>query len=239
MIRNMQVIDVPKVVTVHIDAFPDSFLTNLGRKVLTIIYKEFAQNGFAYVFVEEEENAGFLAGTFLSAKKFYRHLLRRYPFQLSLYLIEAVIRHPPLFMLLIKQANRIFINGGKPSGKNYFINGYQGILDSNKKVAHILTVAVSPNYRRLGIATKLWTYVLQNLPPLNIDAIMCSVLAENEPANSLYIKKGYKIIARIPRPDGSDELKWLFYQRNHCSILENGNVIWHPKEHDDINVHAN
>ena len=50
--------------------------------------------------------------------------------------------------------------------------------------------------------------------------------------NGLYVKKGFKLIARLPRPDGGDELKWLFYQNGQCTILKDGNVIWHSDERE-------
>jgi len=233
VIRDMQVADVTKVVAVHLEAFPDSFLSLLGRGGLALIYKDFAQNGFAYVFGEGDDIAGFLAGSFTPARNFYKQLVRRNPARVSLYLARATIRNPSLLKSILNRAKGLFSRGAGSLESKSTPNAYQTIVEAAGNVAHVLSIATAPVYRRRGIADKLWTHLLRELPIRGVDAIVGSSLGENDPTNILCERKGFKIAACVPRPDGGEELKWVYYRRGHCTVLDDGSVTWNPDGRQD------
>jgi ribosomal-protein-alanine N-acetyltransferase len=74
------------------------------------------------------------------------------------------------------------------------------------KKAHIISVAVMPDHRKLGIGTALVEQATSALTALNADECFLEVRTTNEPAIILYRKLGYQVTRTIPRYyfDGSD-----------------------------------
>lgn len=226
MIKDIESSHIQDVVDIHVESFPDSFLTQLGKGVLTLIYDEFPKSGFGYVFQEGSEIAGFLAGIFIPAGIFYKQLIWKHPMRLPLLLAGAAIRDPRILNPVAIRAKRLF-QGGSTASRQSSTTDYQSIVNSGGLVAHALTMAVSPRHRGKGVAKQLWAHQLHELPRRGVDAILGSVLADNDATNGLYRKKGFRVIARVSRPDGNEELKWLFYKRGECSVSEEGYVSWH------------
>ena len=109
-------------------------------------------------------------------------------FQAS-YAVEAkllnAIDFPPLkrsFESYIKSENTFF-----GFTKNKEIAGVIEI-NPNKRVTHIQSLVVHPNYFRQGIALKLMEFILSFY---TIKTFMVETGVENEPASLLYIKLGF------------------------------------------------
>lgn len=71
---------------------------------------------------------------------------------------------------------------------------------------HIVSIAILPEFRRKGIATKLITEVLKFLNESKINECFLEVRVTNEPAIRLYKKLGFNIVRVIPGYylDGTD-----------------------------------
>lgn len=229
MIKDMESSHIQDVVNVHMESFPDSFLTQLGNGVLTLIYNNFPKHGFGYVFLEGNEVAGFLAGPFIPARRFYMMLIRMHPVHLPLLLVGATIRSPRILNPIAIRAKRLFLGSSKASRQSSHPD-YQSVMNSGGLIAYALTMAVSSRHRGKGIAKQLWAHQLRELPKRGVDAILGSVFVDNDATNGLYKKMGFRVIGRILRPDGNEELKWLFYKRGECSVSEDGFVSWHLDE---------
>jgi ribosomal-protein-alanine N-acetyltransferase len=74
------------------------------------------------------------------------------------------------------------------------------------KKGHIISVAVMPDFRRMGIGQRLVEYALSALSGLSADECFLEVRITNDPAIDLYKKLGFQITRTIPRYyyDGSD-----------------------------------
>ena len=225
MIINMDKSHINDVVKIHIESFPDSFLTNLGAGVLKVIYQEFPESGFGYVFLDDDQVAGFLAGTFIPARNFYRRLVVMKPIKLFLLLVFSLIRSPHNFVPIVNRA-RSLLKKKSSSNLGSSASEYEEILKNDPMIAHVLTVAVSPNGRRRGIANKLWAFTIHELTEKGVTSIMSSVISDNDPPNRLYEKMGCKKIATLPRVDGKEEFKWLYYRRGECTFTPEGNILW-------------
>ena len=72
--------------------------------------------------------------------------------------------------------------------------------------AHVVSIAVVPEYRRLGIATSLMLSATSALTTYGCSEAFVEVRVTNEPAIRLYRKIGFQIIRRTPRYyyDGED-----------------------------------
>lgn len=224
MIENMQESHINDVVKIHIEAFPDSFLTKLGRPFLTLLYNEFTRNQFGYVCWDEDEIAGFLAGIYSTADVFFKNFIKKHFFKLLFLLGKTFIYNPSVLSPIIWRANRLFRKKGMVYKKSVPV--YDLLLHSDSLVANALTLAVSFEHRGKGIAKQLWGHLLHDLPSRNIEAILASVDSDNISTNNLYKKMGFKMVARIKRDYKIEECKWLFYMRGQCSVSDAGYVTW-------------
>ena len=65
--------------------------------------------------------------------------------------------------------------------------------------AHIATLAVHPDYRGRGIATRLIELVLLEAHELGTSRVMLEVRTSNHAAQALYKQFGFKVVHRRPR----------------------------------------
>ncbi len=70
-------------------------------------------------------------------------------------------------------------------------------------IGHIVSIAVHPMYRGLGIGTKLMRYVEGELCRRGICFVYLEVSTDNRVALRLYTKLGYRIVGRIRRYYGA------------------------------------
>ena len=76
-----------------------------------------------------------------------------------------------------------------------------------RKLGHVVSIAVHPNYRRRGIGSALMVEVLKRMKDLyNVDEAYLEVRVSNTPAIKLYEKLGFKIVKVIKYyyADGED-----------------------------------
>jgi ribosomal-protein-alanine N-acetyltransferase len=67
------------------------------------------------------------------------------------------------------------------------------------KKGHIVSVAVMPDFRKMGIGHSLVMEALSALNRLEVDECYLEVRLNNEPAINLYKKMGFEITRTIPR----------------------------------------
>ncbi len=73
-------------------------------------------------------------------------------------------------------------------------------------VGHVISIAVSKEWRRKGVGTKLMLELERRFKERSMSTAMLEVRVSNKAAIKLYEKLGYKIADRIRRyyPDGED-----------------------------------
>ena len=72
--------------------------------------------------------------------------------------------------------------------------GSQSVLDA----ADMMNIAVSPEYRRRGVAKALVNELTAYLSKNNVIALLLEVRVSNEPAITLYEKMGFQQVGRRP-----------------------------------------
>ncbi len=70
------------------------------------------------------------------------------------------------------------------------------IITSISPECEILDIAVSPKYRRQGIADKLISFVCDKSYEKECDTLMLEVRESNAPARALYEKNGFNVVGR-------------------------------------------
>jgi ribosomal-protein-alanine N-acetyltransferase len=66
-------------------------------------------------------------------------------------------------------------------------------------VAEILDLAVSPEFRRVGIATALLSELIETLERRGVQEIFLEVRESNRPARALYLAHGFSAAGRRPQ----------------------------------------
>lgn len=86
------------------------------------------------------------------------------------------------------------------------IVGYIFARVEYKSVGHIITIAVDPRYRRMGIGEKLMRAALSILRKFSCISVYLEVRVSNKPAINLYKKLGFTIKRRLSKyyRDGED-----------------------------------
>ncbi|MEM4699544.1 MAG: ribosomal protein S18-alanine N-acetyltransferase [Candidatus Nezhaarchaeales archaeon] len=77
------------------------------------------------------------------------------------------------------------------------------------KKGHVISIAVLPHARRLGIGTALLTRTMEALRKYGASEVYLEVRVSNEPAIALYYKLGFRRIRRIGHYYADGEDAWL------------------------------
>lgn len=164
----------------HISGISAGFISSLGPRFLTCLYKSILQHEKSFCLVAEEngEASGFVAFTD-DLKSLYKLALRKY----GLAFMWAV----GIKLLSPKIIKRIFQNLFYPSKSEKL----------NLPKAELLSIAVAPQAQGKGLATKLVQTGFKECQRRNIEKVKVLVASENQAANNLYKKSGFKLAAQV------------------------------------------
>lgn len=138
-IRTMNREDLPRVVEIHIKAFPDFFLTLLGKRVLWHYYRSVLifPGSIALVAEDKDESVlGFVVG-FSNPQDFYT-FFKAQRWKLLPSIFFALLRRPYLLRKVLNNADRVDRNS------NSFAN-----------VTELSSIAVAPLFKKRGIGGSL------------------------------------------------------------------------------------
>lgn len=69
-----------------------------------------------------------------------------------------------------------------------------GGIDHGGQVADLMTIAVAPGHRGTGIGGELLTHLEERAAAGGAESLMLEVRADNEPARTLYDRRGYDVL---------------------------------------------
>lgn len=131
--------DVPQIVDIHLDAFPDFFLSSLGEGFLKMYYKCFCTNKDAVTLcsIEDGRVVGFSA-TALKSSGFNSRLIKEDLFGFSRIALNLLLTNPKSLLHLAKNMTK--------SNKNVIDDGCY---------AELFSIGVSPDCQGKGIGSML------------------------------------------------------------------------------------
>ena len=186
-IRDLNATDLPAVAALHIQAFPDSLLTRLGRQAICKYYEWQSQppnechaiGGF-----EGEEMAGFCySGSFRDSEVYFvtRHWYLAIP---------AVLKEPGLLRQIDPIRRLLYLIKAIPKK---ILAKFARKNNSNRptKKYGILSIAVSPAFQHSGIGTLLVQAVYKDALTKGYTQIRLSVHPDNQKAVQFYQKEGW------------------------------------------------
>jgi GNAT superfamily N-acetyltransferase len=182
----------PFIVAVHEQALAGFFLTLLGRRFLTELYRAFIIEPDGVCWVTEtcvgQSNSrvvGFIAGT-LKPARFYRRLLYRRGLHFAFAALPALFRHP--VQVLPRLLRAVLYRGEHPEG----IEG----------AALLSSLGVSPNVSRQGLGKELVNVFCKNAARRGVrEVYLTTDQRGNEAVNMFYERAGFRLLSTYTRQD--------------------------------------
>lgn len=198
---------VEEMVGIHMEAFPDFFLTFLGKQFLREFYRSFVDNPEVCALVAFEEETqqliGGAVGPFVP-DGFFKKLLKRSWFRFALAGIPAVLRRPAAGARLIRALK---YRGDSPHGM--------------EKYALLSSIAVSPTARKSGVGRTLladWLKIVRDHGKEG--AFLTTDAVGNESVNRFYRNNGWKLLRAFSTPEGR-RMNYYVYQFENIESKKN------------------
>lgn len=170
--------DTKKVVTIHLKAFPNFFLSILGPKFLSIFYSRICTHadGIAFVY---QDNAnvpiGFVVGS-SNPRGFYSRLLKRDWYRFAVASIIPVLRNPSI----IRRLTRAFL--------------YPTSNPIGNHVAGLFSLGVDPTLKRTGIGKILVKTFLNEAKKRGCSKVFLTTDSDNnDDVNRFYENLGFVV----------------------------------------------
>ena len=187
VIRRMTVADVPAVVRVHMESFPNFFLTILGRGFLHELYRGIVRDPSGIAFVAERDGvpAGFVAGTFEPAG-LYARLLKRRLIPFGWHAAWAFLRRPSAAPRLLRAVTRPKSAASAESGR-----------------AELMSLAVLPGSRGGGTGARLVNSFVETARNHGATTVFLTTDAmHNDAVNDFYVRLGFVRSRGFTTPEG-------------------------------------
>jgi len=185
-LRPMHLYDLPAIVQVHLNSFPNFFLTFLGPKFLKLLYHNIACAPEGIVLVAEMDGKviGFVAGV-TRQTGFYRRLLQRQAWAFAWAAMGAVLRRPAIIPRLWRAFRR------------------PGEAAESAAEACLMSIAVAPEFQGQGLGKQLVEAFCQALVARGELAVCLTTDRDNnEVTNHFYQRLNFKLARSFVTPEG-------------------------------------
>jgi len=172
----MRVEEAAAVAAYHHQLIPTAFLSQLGVRFLTHVYRALHRSRHAFIFVAVDANdgvIGFICGA-TSVKGLYRSVLLRRGWLYAGLLLRQVLH----WNVLRRVIETLF---------------YPSKLGDTLPQAELLSIAVDPGARGSGVATALLDALLGEFRRRGCGEFRVLVGADLDAANAYYIKHGFAL----------------------------------------------
>lgn len=170
----------------HMAAFPDFFLTQLGLPFLKTLYRGYMEDVNSGILVAEINGklAGFIAYS-NEYSRFYKGLLKRYLIRFAFCSLFAVIRHPSFIKRLLgafKKSNEV---------------------KKEEAYVELASICVNPKIESKGIGSRLIDKLKEitdfsSYEYINLETDACG----NDAVNKFYIKNGFQLARSYMTAEG-------------------------------------
>ncbi|MFA5293114.1 MAG: GNAT family N-acetyltransferase [Phycisphaerae bacterium] len=159
---------------------PTGFISSLGKRFIAELYEAIAEdkNSFGFVAVEDDKVLGFVAFS-TNLSQLYKYVILKKGFK--------------FFFILVKKL--MSVQTVKKIWANLFYPGKMKEMDLPD--AELLSIAVAPDGRGMGIAKQLVDAGFEECRKHGIDKVKVLVAADNEAANKLYKKCSFELNMKI------------------------------------------
>ena len=187
--------DIGSAVRLHLHAFPDFFLSQLGPRFLREFYLSFLMDPVAMAFVARNQSDGVVGAIVgpLDPRGYFSRLLRRRWWAFCLASLAALLRSPSSAPRL---ARALVYRGEAPGGP------FRALLSS---------IAVSPGLQGKGIGRALVLRWLDEARSRGASGCYLTTDAENnDPVNRFYLSQGWKVESAYTTPEGRKMNRYVY-----------------------------
>jgi ribosomal protein S18 acetylase RimI-like enzyme len=176
--------DAPTLAALHIQGIKSGFISSLGLGFVTALYEAVAKSSSSFGFaVEDDERVvGFVTFTSNISK-----------------LYKSVIVSRGLLMAGLLAGRVLSLQRIKKTLETLFYP--KRVREEETASAELLSIVVREDKRNQGLGTELVIKSLQRCRQLGLEKVKVLVAADNEPANKLYQKCGFKLVRRTKNHD--------------------------------------
>ena len=186
-----------KLSRLHVRAFPDFFLTQLGVNFLDALYEGYLDDDRSGIIIAE--NNGRLAGFIAYSNdypNFYKGLMKHHLLRFAVCSVGAAIRHPSFIKRLLGAFKK------------------SDSVVKNEKYVELASICVDPRIGQKGIGSKLIDHLKGMVDfdeyeyiNLETDAI------GNDAVNRFYVKNGFELARSYFSPEGRKMNEYRFRGR--------------------------
>jgi len=185
-----------EVVDIHMRAFPDFFLTFLGKGFLKEFYGFFLCDPMGIAFVAEDSDSKQILGVVvgpLVPDGYFKRLLKKRWWAFCLASITAILKKPPVIKRLFRA---LFYRGESPQDKDR---------------ALFSSIAISPGTQRKGVGKALVKKWLDAVSERGGKGAFLTTDAENNNVvNSFYHNLGWKVESTYETPEGRKMNRYVY-----------------------------
>lgn len=177
-IRKAVIEDVDAIVKIHEQAFPDFFLSTLGAKFLHLYYGCLCQSKNAVTLCAEENGmlVGFATSSYVS-RGFNTLLIKRNFCKFGLMAVQLLFTNPKAVLRLVKNLDK---------------KSDESIVDDKGEYAELYSIAVLPNYQKMGIGKSLLIAIEKDVIRHNGKISLTTDYYNNDRTIAFYHSLGYK-----------------------------------------------
>lgn len=179
----------------HIKAFPDFFLTKLGKRFVGLLYKCYIEDKKSEVAIAQDgkDLIGFVAYSY-DYPMFYKNLVKKHIVKFALCSLLATVKHPSF----IKRLFGAFRKSNE--------------VQKEEKYVEIASICVNPEKSGKGTGTLLIDYVKNNVDFRIYEYINLETDAkDNDRVNKFYIKNGFKLHRTYTTKEGRRMNEYRYY----------------------------
>lgn len=192
------------IAALHIQSINRGFISSLGIDFVTALYEAIAHSSSSFGFAAEDNDRvlGFVAFT-SDLNKLYKSIIVKKGWRFALMLAGK--------MLSVQRIKKVLETLFYPSR----------VKKMNLPSAELLSIVINPEDCRNGLATKLVQKSFKHCRQIGLDKVKVLVAADNEAANKLYLKCGFKLAGQI---DNHGILSNIYEAEVSKTLSENFNV---------------
>lgn len=182
---------------VHLAAFPEFFLAQLGRPFLTEYYRTVLRYSDGILLVAEQNGSvvGFAAG-FVDPRSFYRFMSQR-KWHFAIPACWGVLRHPRLLRRLYARKRRVVAGDELPQSEY-------------RTICELSSLAVKPGNGGKGLGRLLVYEFVKEAAKRGAESVFLTTDAvHNETVNHFYQRLGFQLSRRF-KLDGTREMNEYF-----------------------------
>lgn len=175
-----------RIAKLHILAFPQFFLTQLGKGFLTTLYQGYLEDADSGIIVAERNNriCGFIAYS-NDYSNLYKELVRKHCLKFAVYSLLAVLKHPRF----LKRLARAFKKSDQVKRRDPYVE--------------LASIGVNPKDRGRGVGSHLVKYLVEHTDFTKFSYISLETDADNNAdINRFYKNCGFELIKTYSTPEG-------------------------------------